>query len=425
MATTLELRQQRANIWEQAKKLQELAEGELRDLTAEEQKTWDQMMADIDALGARVERQERAERIEREMNGYQSQTGADRDPGNEGTGDDEAGGQAERDRVYRETFGRYLRGGREALTYEQRQVLQGNFQALKGGEGRALTTLTGSSGGYTVPDGAMAPFTRAMIDWGGVRRARTEKITTSDGRDIPYPTGNDTGNTGRRISENKQVAEASPTFGGKVLRAYIYTSDEVLVPFALLEDTEFDIESFLMTAFGERIGRIQNSEDTTGTGDSMPEGLTVVTTVGKTADAAADVDFDELIDLELSVYGVYRQAAEWMFNTTTLGILRKKVDNNNRPLWSPGIAGGTPDRIWNYPYVINEDMPDVEASAKPIAFGDMSYFKLRDVRGIQVLRLVERYADYGQVGFLAFHRHDAKYIDAGTHPIKVLQQAGA
>ena len=43
----------------------------------------------------------------------------------------------------------------------------------------------------------------------------------------------------------------------------------MLVPFALLDDTEFALEEFLFQAFGERIGRIQNSEDTTGTGDSM------------------------------------------------------------------------------------------------------------------------------------------------------------
>ena len=43
------------------------------------------------------------------------------------------------------------------------------------------------------------------------------------------------------------------------------------------------------------------------------------------------------------------------------------------------------------------------------------------LRGVQILRLVERYADYGQVGYLAFHRHDARLIDAGTHPVKVLQ----
>jgi predicted phage gp36 major capsid-like protein len=41
---------------------------------------------------------------------------------------------------------------------------------------------------------------------------------------------------------------------------------------------------------------------------------------------------------------------------------------------------------------------------------------------MSVLRLVERYADYGQVGFIAFSRVDSNLVDAGTHPIAQLIQ---
>jgi hypothetical protein len=34
------------------------------------------------------------------------------------------------------------------------------------------------------------------------------------------------------------------------------------------------------------------------------------------------------------------------------------------------------------------------------------------------LRLNERYADFGQVGFIAFMRIDGNLVDAGTHPIR-------
>jgi hypothetical protein len=41
---------------------------------------------------------------------------------------------------------------------------------------------------------------------------------------------------------------------------------------------------------------------------------------------------------------------------------------------------------------------------------------------MSVLRLNERYADFGQVGFIAFMRIDGNLVDAGTHPINLLQQ---
>jgi HK97 family phage major capsid protein len=58
------------------------------------------------------------------------------------------------------------------------------------------------------------------------------------------------------------------------------------------------------------------------------------------------------------------------------------------------------------------------ADAKSVLFGDFSKFVIRDVRGFTLVRLDERYADYHQVGFLAFLRTDSDLLDAGTHPIK-------
>jgi HK97 family phage major capsid protein len=129
--------------------------------------------------------------------------------------------------------------------------------------------------------------------------------------------------------------------------------------------------------------------------------------------------------LKHSVNRAYRQNAEWMFNDNTLLAIKKLTDSNNRPLWSPGIAAGEPDRFDGDRYVVNDDMPDMAASAKPILYGDFSNYFIRDVLGIQLLRLSERYADYLQVGFIAFSRHDGLLADAGTNPVKHLLMAAA
>ena len=62
-------------------------------------------------------------------------------------------------------------------------------------------------------------------------------------------------------------------------------------------------------------------------------------------------------------------------------------------------------------------MPVMAAGANSILFGDLSKFKVRRVKGdLSVTRLVERYAEYAQVGFIGFQRADSNLIDAGTHP---------
>ena len=53
-------------------------------------------------------------------------------------------------------------------------------------------------------------------------------------------------------------------------------------------------------------------------------------------------------------------------------------------------------------------------------FGDFSKYHIRDVMEVRLVRLDEVYAEYAQVAFLAFSRHDGLLLDAGTHPIKAL-----
>ena len=112
-----------------------------------------------------------------------------------------------------------------------------------------------------------------------------------------------------------------------------------------------------------------------------------------------------------------------MFNDLTFKNIRKLVDGDGRPLWAPGLIGGAPDTISGWNYTINQDMAAMTTGLKPIAFGAMKKFKIRKVKGFTLLRLVERYADDHQIGYLAFTRMDSKVLDAGTDPIKYITMA--
>jgi HK97 family phage major capsid protein len=116
-----------------------------------------------------------------------------------------------------------------------------------------------------------------------------------------------------------------------------------------------------------------------------------------------------------------------MFADSTLKAIKLLVDGNGRPLWQPGVSAGignkAPDTILGYEYVINQDMPVLPASGTAnnfMLFGDFSKYVIRSVKQLSVLRLDERYADYGQVAFIGFARYDGNVIDAGTHPIQAL-----
>jgi HK97 family phage major capsid protein len=68
-------------------------------------------------------------------------------------------------------------------------------------------------------------------------------------------------------------------------------------------------------------------------------------------------------------------------------------------------------------------MPTINAANKTILFGAMKKYKLRKVREVQLVRFGERFMTQLAIGFLAFLRVDGNLVDAGTHPIRVLQQS--
>ena len=285
---------------------------------------------------------------------------------------------------------------------------------------RAQGVATDAAGDYTVPTGFWNSLIESRLAWGGMRQARTFVFQTASGNDLPIPTVNDTGNVGAIIAENTEDAEQDVTFGQVTLNAYKYTSKFVKVSFELLQDSAFDIGAFLGRALGTRLGRIENTHFTTGTGTGQPNGVVTASSAGKTAASATAITYAEVIDLEHSVDPAYRLGGEFMFNDSTLAALKKLTvgSSDARPLWAPGMAVGQPNTIDGVPYVINQDMASITNSAKVMLFGDFSQYYIRDVGSLRIKRLDERYAEFDQVAFVALMRVDADLIDAGTDPIK-------
>jgi len=59
---------------------------------------------------------------------------------------------------------------------------------------------------------------------------------------------------------------------------------------------------------------------------------------------------------------------------------------------------------------MDSDGFNMEPGSIPVLFGDFSYFWIGDRGKRNIKRLTERYADYGQVGFIASQRVDAKLV---------------
>jgi HK97 family phage major capsid protein len=266
----------------------------------------------------------------------------------------------------------------------------------------------------------------AMLTFGGMRQAATV-IRTASGAALPIPTVNDTNQAGVILSENTQVANQDIAFSQLVLDAYKYSSKQVLVSVELLQDSAVPLGQIIGQLLGERIGRITNLHFTVGTGVGQPLGIVPAAAVGFTTPATDSQvttwKYSSMVELEHSVDPAYRRNASWMMADSSLKKTKLIIDSTGRPIWSASITTGAPDMLLGYPVIINQDMAAMGANAKSVVFGDLSKYLIRDVLGITLLRLEERYADFHQIAFLAFARMDGDLLNAGTNPVKVLVNA--
>ena len=403
--STSNLREKRANIWEQMKALNERAEAENRDLSGEEKASYDRMEAELDELGNRIERDEKLSARSHEF---------DRDAAPAAP---VAPIALERD-DYSAAFAAYIRN--EPMSYEQQKALQGGFDSsIKNAAGVG----TGAAGGYTVPPEFRDKFIETQ-KWYGPMLQEAEVIYTDSGANLQWPTNDDTANVGAILAENSQVTEQDVTFGTASIDSYMYTSKLVRASLQFLQDNAINADSWLAERLGVRVGRILNQHFTTGTGTAQPDGLVTGATVGATSTGSfattGGISYDSLIDLVESLDPAHGggPGLKFMAHQTARKAIRKIKDSQGRPLWEPSLQVGQPDTLLGYGLVLNNDMPAMAQSSKSLGFGNIrAAYVIRIVKGLTVLRLTERYADYLQVGFLGFERADGTLQDSSAFKV--------
>lgn len=463
MPTIAELKQQRDASRQEIYRLRDLIANDNRDFTAEEQTRWNNANEEFNSFNRRIDVLERGEAIDREMRDSGDDRGIGRD---DRSGERESRGGSRRQRAPRVrnliggdgasadgTQARLLalqtwaRGGKRARkghvdacrslgvdpsardlrirlghSHEVRNLCTLARSVPPSQQMRAMQTLDGSAGGYLVSDEFVRSLEVAMVAYGGMRQV-SQIIRTATGGEMPWPTADDTSNTGEIIGEDSTASEADPTIGQQIWRSYLYSSKVIRVSNALLEDSAVNLAAELGMMLGERLGRIHNTHFTTGTGSNQPRGVITDATVGKTTASATAITADEVLDLIASVDPAYRANATFMCHDTIMFYIRKLKDSYGQYLWNADIKAGMPDRIWGYPTQVNQSMASsVATTNKTAAFGDFSKYKIREVRSVRLRRLDELYAAKDQVGFVAFVRADGKLLTTGS-PVKVMQQA--
>ena len=385
--TILELREKRAKAWDAAKAFLDSHRTDKGTLSAEDDATYSRMEQEITDLGKEIARMERREALDAELNRPMNKPLT----GKPMTGNDTAKTGRATDE-YRQNFWNAMRA---------KAPMPSVLNALQIG--------TDSEGGYLVPDEFERTLVQALEEENIFRQLAKVIRTSSGDRKIPVVA---TKGTASWIDEEGAFVESDDAFSQVSIGAYklgtlIKVSEE------LMNDSIFDLESYISAEFARRIGAKEEEAFFTGDGSGKPLGILAASggaETGVTAASATSITADELMDLFYSLKAPYRKNAVWVLNDSTIKAIRKLKDNSGQYLWQPSLVAGTPDTILGRPVKTSAFVPAIGASQKTIAFGDFQYYWIADRQGRSFRRLNELYAANGQVGFLGTQRVDGKLI---------------
>jgi HK97 family phage major capsid protein len=414
------IQEERASCWNRMTEIVDGATREERDLTPEERTNWDAADKRLTELTTDKDRLQRQEVLDAE-----ARSQGPVDPPFE-VPEQRTGGDDPEKRLGL-AFDTFMRRGLEGIdSAEDRALVAARYSQS---ESRAEGVATGSAGGYLVPQGFWQNLVIAMKAYGGLINLATI-IETSTGNPLPWPSTDDTSNLGSILGENVQVSGQDIAFTNKTLNAYTYTSNLVLASLQLMQDSAFDLDSFITGRLSERIGRAVAQHLVNGTGTAQPQGVlasgAVTNNTTLPTGNTVKLTYAGLVALSHSIDPAYRASgnARFLMSDAALSQVRQIVDGQGRPLWTPDYLGqGDRDVILGYPVTIDQSVPVPAANAISVVFGDFKAgYVVRRALGLQLLRLTERYADFLQVGFIGFMRLDGKVND--PRALATLTQSG-
>ena len=291
---------------------------------------------------------------------------------------------AEMEAPHQKAFAAYLRSGDD--------------DALRGLslDGKAMSTSVAADGGYLV-DPQTAEAIKSTISSTASIRAISDVVSVDA---TSYDVLVDHTEMGAGwATETDPSAETGTPQIDRISIALHELSALPKVSQRLLDDSAFDIESWLAGRIADKFSRSEASAFVNGDGVDKPRGFLDYSNVANTSWSWGNIgyavtgvegdinDGDPIVDLVYSLGAEYRANATFVMNSKTAGTIRKLKDADGRFLWSDGLAAGEPARLLGYPVLIAEDMPDMGVDATPIAFGDFGAgYTIAERPDLRVLR---------------------------------------
>lgn len=364
------LMEQRADLVQQMKDLTTTAETEKRAFSPEEDQEFEDLDAKVKALDSTIKKMERARDLKLNVNSPEKHE------------------ELKQEEMEERAFAAYIRGERL--------------------QERADVNMTMGDNGAIIPSSIAQKIIKKVTDICPIYQLAT-RYNIGGTLSIPYYDEDTKTIQMAYATEFQELESTSGKFGSIELKGFLAGALSK-VSKSLVNNNQFDIVSFVITAMAEAISKWIEEELLHGTTDKVA-GLS---TVKQIITAASDsvVTSDELIDLQEAIPDVYQAGAIWIMNKTTRTSIRKMKDKDGNYILNKDATARWGYTLFGKDVYTSSSMSNMEAGNTAIYYGDMSGLavKLSEDVSIEVLR--EKFATQHAIGVVGWIEIDSKVENA-------------
>ena len=299
-------------------------------------------------------------------------------------------------------------GGEQKPTQEQQDTrafenfIRGRVVHERAGE------LTKTDNGSVIPTTIAQQIIKKVYDVSPILE-KSQKYNVKGKLQIPYYDATDGGITVAYAEEFTPLTSSNGKFKNIELDGFLAGALSKISN-SLINNSQFDIVSFVVNQMGEDIARFIERELLIGTTGKV-EGLSKLTNSVTTA-AGTAITSDEVVKLKDSVKDVYQNNAIWIMSRATRTALRLLKGTDGHYLLNDDISSPFGTVLLGKPVYVTDSMPDIEADATTIYYGDMTGLATKFSENITTQVLREKYADEHATGVISWFEFDSKVQDA-------------
>lgn len=268
--------------------------------------------------------------------------------------------------------------------------------------------LTKTDNGSVIPTTIAQQIIKKVYDVSPILD-KSQKYNVKGKLQIPYYDTTDGGITVAYAEEFTPLTSSNGKFKNIELDGFLAGALSKIAN-SLINNSQFDIVSFVVNQMGEDIARFIEHELLIGTSNKVT-GLSTLTNAVTTA-AGTAITADEVVKLKDSVKDVYQNNAIWIMSPATRTALRLLKGTDGHYLLNDDISSPFGTVLLGKPVYVSDNMPDIKAEATAIYYGDMTGLATKFSENITTQVLREKYADEHATGVISWFEFDSKVQDA-------------